>query len=162
MLSPTGNASRLNLGTFAEVEHEPLYSVLIGINGVGKSMLMKEVVDFFIDMRSCLYASDRKPSLAKLGQLRGIRYHIDGAECEVMRLERTFLVKIDGQIRSLKDIRLPLVVACHFGAFDKFPTQKVNGAIQTRYDVPYYKYVGAHVNGSMIRVLPLLSDCCLC
>lgn len=150
VLSPTGNASRLNLGTFAEVEHEPLYSVLIGTNGVGKSMLMKEVVDFFIDMRACLYASDRKPSLAKLGQLRGIRYHIDGTECEVIRLERTFLVKIDGKIRSLKDLRLPSVVACHFGAFDKFPTQKVNGAVQTRYDVPYYKYVGAHVNGSMI------------
>ena len=150
VLSPTGNASRLNLGICAEVEHELLYSVLIGINGVGKSMLMKEVVDFFIDMRSCLYASDRKPSLAKLGQLRGIRYHIDGVECEVIRLERTFLVKIDGKIRSLKDLRIPLVVACHFGAFDKFPTQKVNGAVQTRYDVPYYKYVGAHVNGSMI------------
>lgn len=150
VLSPTGNASRLNLGTFAEVEHEPLYSVLIGINGVGKSMLMKEVVDFFIDMRACLYASDRKPSLAKLGQLRGIRYHIDGTECEVIRLERTFLVKIDGKIHSIKDLRLPSVVACHFGAFDKFPTQKVNGAVQTRYDVPYYKYVGAHVNGSMI------------
>ena len=150
VLSPTGNASRLNLGTFAEVEHEPLYSVLIGINGVGKSMLMKEVVDFFIDMRACSYASDRKPSLTKLGQLRGIRYQIDGAECEVIRLERTFLVKIDGKIRSIKDLRFPSVVACHFGAFDKFPTQKVNGAVQTRYDVPYYKYVGAHVNGSMV------------
>ena len=150
VLSPTGNASRLNLGTFAEVEHEPLYSVLIGINGVGKSMLMKEVVDFFIDMRACSYASDRKPSLTKLGQLRGIRYHIDGAECEVIRLERTFLVKIDGKIRSIKDLRFPSVVACHFGAFDKFPTQKVNGAVQTKYDVPYYKYVGAHVNGSMV------------
>lgn len=42
------------------------------------------------------------------------------------------------------------MVACHFGAFDKFPTQKVNGSIQTKYDVPYYKYVGAHVNGNMI------------
>lgn len=26
----------------------------------------------------------------------------------------------------------------------------MNGSSQTRYDVPYYKYVGAHVNGNMI------------
>lgn len=60
------------------------------------------------------------------------------------------LTKINGHFCSLNDLRIPSIVACHFGAFDKFPTQKVNGSAQTRYDVPCYKYVGAHVNGSMI------------
>ena len=63
---------------------------------------------------------------------------------------RINIAKIDGHIRLLKDLRLPTIVACHFGAFEKFPTQKVNGSTQTKYDVPYYKYVGAHVNGNLI------------
>ena len=41
-------------------------------------------------------------------------------------------------------------MACHFGAFEKLPTQSVNGLSNNKYDVPFYKYVGAHVNGSMI------------
>lgn len=71
-------------------------------------------------------------------------------KCEVIRLNRSYVAKINGHIRPLKDLRLPSLVACHFGAFDKFPIQKVNGSEQTKYDVPFYKYVGAHVNGNMI------------
>ena len=149
-LSPTGKGNRISLGDFCGADGIPLYSVLIGINGVGKSTLMKEMIDFFIDLHSCVNESSSKQSLAKKGQLRGIRYHIDGMECEVIRLSKTFLAKINGVICVLKDLRLPSIVACHFGTFDKFPTQKVNGTAQTRYDVPYYKYVGAHVNGSII------------
>ena len=126
VLSSATKACRVNLGEFSQDEHIPLYSVLIGINGIGKSTLMKDIVDFFIDLRSYLNKSDTKPSLSKKGRLRGVRYHIDGAECEVIRLEKTFLAKIDGIIRDLKDLRIPSVVACHFGAFEKFPTQKVN------------------------------------
>lgn len=150
ILSPTGKVCRISLGTFGEVEEIPLYSVLIGINGIGKSTLMKEMIDFVIDLHSCVNDSSSKQSLSKKGQLRGIKYHIDGMECEVIRLGKTFLAKINGMICALKDLRLPSIVACHFGTFDKLPTQKVNGTAQTRYDVPYYKYVGAHVNGSMI------------
>ena len=65
-------------------------------------------------------------------------------------MENAFLAKIEGSIQPLMNLRFPSIVACHFGAFDKFPNQKVNGSVQTRYDVPYYKYVGAHINGSMI------------
>lgn len=150
VLSPAKNASCIPLGVFGKAVGLPLYSVLIGINGVGKSTLMKEIVDFFIDLHSFMNETTSKQSLAKVGLLRGIRYHIDGAECEVVRIERSYVAKIDGRICGLKELRLPSVLACHFGTFDKFPTQKVNGSVQTRYDVPYYKYVGAHVNGSMI------------
>lgn len=65
-------------------------------------------------------------------------------------MEKTFIAKIDGKLRPFKYLRLPSIVACHFGAFDKFPVQKVNGSAQTRYDIPQYKYVGAHVNGNLI------------
>ena len=111
---------------------------------------MKEIVDFFIDLNSCANVNKADRSLSKQGLVRGIKYHIDGMECEVIRLSKSYLAKINGQIAIFSDLKLPSLVACNFGAFDKFPIQKVNGYAQTRYDVPFYKYVGAHVNGNMI------------
>ena len=150
VLNPTGEVTVIGTGNFVESEGLPLYSVLIGTNGVGKSTLMKELVDFFIDLHACLQEDKQKHSIMKTGQLRGVKYHIDGVRCEVVRWEKSYIAKINGMLRKLSDLRLPSMVACHFGAFEKFPTQKANGATLTRYDVPYYKYVGAHVNGSMI------------
>ena len=149
LLSPTNNDNRICLGPFDGAAGSPLYSVLIGTNGVGKSMLMKELVDFFIDLHAYINQYDSKPSVYK-GRINSINYIIDGLECEVVRIKNNFIATIDGIIRPLRELRLPSIVACHFGAFDKFPIQTVNGFSQTKYDVPYYKYVGAHVNGNMI------------
>ena len=151
VLSADNNLTRINTGAFEEAQGLPLYSVLIGTNGVGKSMLMKEIVDFFIDLHACgNNDKDAKLSPANKGRLKGIKYHIDGVDCEVFRLEKNYFARVDGYFYPIQDLRFPSIVACHFGAFDKLPVQKVNGSAQTRYDVPYYKYVGAHVNGSMI------------
>lgn len=149
LLSPNNKGIRINVGSFEEVDTAPLYSVLIGTNGAGKSMLLKEIVDFFIDLHAYVRNTGKQLNAVK-GRLRGIKYHIDGVDCEVARLEKTYIVKINGYYQDIKELRLPSIVACHFGAFDKFPTQKVNGSQHTKYDVPYYKYVGAHVNGSLI------------
>lgn len=150
ILSPENTVNYIPLGSFDNATRLPLYSVLIGTNGVGKSSLMKEIVDFFIDLHACAKGLESKSSSANKGRLKGIRYHIDGVKCEVILLKKSYFAKVDGHICTLKDLRIPSLVACHFGAFDKFPTQKVNGSIQSRYDVPYYKYVGAHVNGNVI------------
>ena len=150
VLSPNGTVNQINVGTFSNPNHVPLYSLLIGSNGVGKSLLMKEIVDFFIDLHLCKNGKESKMTPINKIRLRGIRYHIDGLACEVIRLKKTYLVIIDGNIHYLSELRLPSIVACHFGAFDKFPTQRVDGSAQTKYDVPYYKYVGAHVNGSIV------------
>lgn len=150
LLSLKGEVNGINVGTFEEANKQPLFSVLIGTNGAGKSMLMKEIVDFFLDLHACINGTEQRISSANKGRLKGISYHIDGSDCEVIRLEKNYFVRIDGYFRSLKELRIPAIVACHFGAFDKLPIQKVNGSAQTKYDVPYYKYVGAHVNGSMI------------
>lgn len=150
LLSSIGEAKRLLIASFHNPDAEPLYSVLIGNNGVGKSTMLKEIVDFFIDLHAYTNGDKSKISSANKARLRGVKYHIDGVCCEVIRLGKTFISKIDDKLRSTKKLRLPLVVACNFGAFDKFPVQRVNGSSQTRYDVPYYKYVGAHVNGNMI------------
>ena len=150
ILSPSQNVNYINVGSFDDPEAFPLYSILIGTNGAGKSSLMKELVDFFIDLHAYVNKSESKLSSSNKGRLKGVRYHIDGVECEVIKLGKNYFAKIDGHIRLLEDLRLPTIVACHFGAFEKFPTQKINGSTQTKYDVPYYKYVGAHVNGNLI------------
>ena len=150
ILSSSQNVNYINISSFDKPEDFPLYSILIGTNGAGKSSLMKELVDFFIDLHAYVNNSEARLSTSNKGRLKGVRYHIDGVECEVIKLEKNYIAKIDGHIRLLKDLRLPTIVACHFGAFEKFPTQKVNGSTQTKYDVPYYKYVGAHVNGNLI------------
>ena len=150
ILSPSQNVNYINVGSFEDPEAFPLYSILIGTNGAGKSSLMKELVDFFIDLHAYVNKSESRLSSSNKGRLKGVRYHIDGVECEVIKLGKNYFAKIDGYIRLLEDLRLPTIVACHFGAFEKFPTQKINGSTQTKYDVPYYKYVGAHVNGNLI------------
>ena len=150
LTTPQGKASRLPIASFNSPRQVPLYSVLIGCNGVGKSSMLKEIVDFFVDLHAYIHDVKPKMSSANRARLKGVRYHIDGACCEVIRLGRTFLAKIDNRLLASKNLRLPSIVACNFGAFDKFPVQKVNGSALTRYDVPYYKYVGAHVNGNMI------------
>lgn len=150
LLSPKNEANGIYLGSFEEADKHPLFSVLIGANGAGKSILMKEIVDFFIDLHACIDGAEQRLQSPNKGRLKGIRYHIDGIECEVIRLGKNYYARIDGYFRTLKDLRLPSIVACHFGAFDKLPVQTINGSAQTRYDVPWYKYVGAHVNGSMI------------
>lgn len=150
ILSPSQNVNYINVGSFDAPEAFPLYSILIGTNGAGKSSLMKELVDFFIDLHAYVNKSEARLSSSNKCRLKGVKYHIDGVECEVIKLGKNYFAKIDGYIRLLEDLRLPTIVACHFGAFEKFPTQKINGSTQTKYDVPYYKYVGAHVNGNLI------------
>lgn len=149
-VSSNNKVNNINVGSFEDSSSSPLYSVLIGVNGSGKSSLMKEIIDFFVDLHSCMNQAQTKSLSTSKGRLKGIRYYIDGVECEVVRLEKNYFARINRQVRELKELRLPTIVACHFGAFDKFPTQRVNGSVLTKYDVPYYKYVGAHVNGSMI------------
>ena len=150
ILSPSQKVNYINVGSFDDPEAFPLYSILIGTNGAGKSSLMKERVDFFIDLHAYVNKSEARLSSSNKCRLKGVKYHIDGVECEVIKLGKNYFAKIDGYIRLLEDLRLPTIVACHFGAFEKFPTQKINGSTQTKYDVPYYKYVGAHVNGNLI------------
>lgn len=150
LLTPQGKATRLPIASFGCQDKVSLYSVIIGCNGVGKSTMLKEMVDFFVDLHAYINNFKQKMSSANKARLKGVKYHIDGVCCEVIRIGRTFLTKIDNKFLASKKLRVPTIVACNFGAFDKFPVQKVNGSSQTRYDVPYYKYVGAHVNGNMI------------
>lgn len=150
LLSSQGKAYRLPIGMFDNTSKSPLYSVLIGSNGVGKSTMLRDIVDFFIDLHTYVHGNSPKILAGNKSKLKGIKFHIDGVCFEVIKLGKTFLAKVGDKLLLHKDLRLPSIVACNFGAFDKFPIQKITSNSQTRYNVPYYKYVGAHVNDNMI------------
>lgn len=144
--------SRMNVSAFTSADKSPLYSVLIGKNGSGKSTLLRELVEFFIDLH--VYAegstSKQKRSQKSHTEIVGIKYWIDGQSCVVVKLNNEYRATVGGSRRSIHELRIPNVVACNFGTFDKFPVQSVSGYRVSRYDTPCYKYVGAHVSGSMV------------
>lgn len=100
ILSPEKIVNSIAIGSFDEIERSPLYSVLIGTNGVGKSSLMKEIVDFFIDLHTYANESQSKLTSVNKGRLKGVMYHIDGVKCEVIKLKKGYWAKIDGQFRT--------------------------------------------------------------
>lgn len=135
----------------------PVYSVIIGRNGIGKSSMLRAIVDFFIDLRSSI-ESTKKPRInaSKLFfSIEGLDYIIDGIDCQVVKVNGEYLSTMDNALRALKYLRFPSIVACHFGAFNKFPTQTMTDDVKTKYDVDHYKYVGSYVNGNMISI-PLI------
>ena len=85
LLSPKKEVNGIDIGSFEEANKQPLFSVLIGTNGAGKSMLMKEIVDFFLDLHACINGTEQRISSANKGRLKGISYHIDDLDCEVIR-----------------------------------------------------------------------------
>lgn len=149
VLTPSNKIESIKISDFSLYQQSPYYSVLIGSNGVGKSSLLSDIVDFFLELYDCSKDPSHVKKIYK-GKLIGVRYHVDGQKCFIIRLSQLCLVKINGTFCTVDNLRLPIIVACHFGAFEKFHNQSVNNSGRTKYDVPYYKYVGAHVNGNVI------------
>lgn len=145
---------RMNLNTTSLLQNKPLYSVLIGLNGIGKSSILRCLVDFFTDLYHSVHDENKEYGVTKINtylSVLGIAYSIDGVSCKVIRVENEYIACIDNKIRPLKYLRFPKIIATHFGAFDKLPLQPVNlGTARNRYDIPIYSYVGARASGNVI------------
>lgn len=149
ILTENSTINSINVGDFNISQQSPFFSVFIGANGVGKSSLLSEIADFFIEVHGHAI-NETKNVLNYKKNIVAIKYYIDGLDCLLIRYGKTCLAKVDGCVCALKYLRLPTIIACHYGAFEKFHNQSINGLGKTKYDVPYYKYVGAHINGNMI------------
>lgn len=78
LLDSFGELQKIKLTNTTPEEDSAYYSIMIGMNGVGKSRLLREVVDFIVDLQSFVLLETNGALRSKPGKLRGIRYQSDG------------------------------------------------------------------------------------
>lgn len=97
------------------------FSLLIGVNGVGKTTILRSIIDFFIDFHEYYNHNGYRMTPRKNIQVVGVKYQANGNSYYVYKNdnEKKFYVN-DSDILN-KVIPIPNIVASCFGVFDKFP-----------------------------------------
>lgn len=132
---------------FGDVDNEDhrYFSLFIGMNGVGKSTFLREIIDFFIDSQ---YGKSRRTDSQQV-KILSLRYAMGGHEYEIVRNEKNRFYFTKDYV-SVGKPEYPLIIASTMGMFDKFPINSTNPLRRkSRYDVPFYKYVGPKANNNM-------------
>lgn len=127
------------------------YTLLIGENGVGKSLILEAIVDFlfYVWVSYTMYSMVRR---SKYIFCTTLIYYMNEAVCKLDWQEGSLHFYIDGEERSVLLDYLPRIVATSFSICDKF---KVPGS-KEREQFHFYKYIGAKVNGNMISPTSIL------
>ena len=138
------SAITVNFGDADNKDHR-YFSLFIGMNGVGKSTLLREIIDFFIDSQ---YGKSRKTEGQQV-RIISLKYAIEGHVYQIEKDEKNvFSCRCDMK-RTAKP-KYPLIIASTMGMFDKFPLNSQNPLRRKgRYDVSFYKYVGPKANNNM-------------
>lgn len=131
------------------VEDNMRYSMIIGPNGVGKSCLLRAIIDFWFDYddyreRGKILGYNSRSSRFFIKELT---YCLEGKRISISRNGRRFLFKLwdnDGCILDDEYVSIPNIIAVHYGLYDRFPikTKKRNR--------DFYKYVGAKASSNFI------------
>lgn len=113
-----------------------LISVIIGRNGIGKSYLLRAIVEIFRTIDALIHR-DEDIKIPNLDYRFGVKYYLDGHEYAITDIHagltpvgrnvgHTFLFKVDNQNATWQDIRLPQrIIASSMTIADKFPTPSV-------------------------------------
>lgn len=134
------------------------FSLLLGKNGVCKSSLFRELIEFFIDARG---RSNRvKKSHVEIHR---VKYLIDGHIYEIDKYGRKITYLKDGDSIYRDEMEFPIIVASTMGMFDKFPINSKPNYKNGRYDSRFYHYVGPKASSNMFTsktnvILQQLSD----
>lgn len=127
-------------------------SLLIGKNGVGKSYMLRAIIDFLIEFNHYINHSQKRSYKNSRYRILSLRYILGNHEYIITRETGKFLTKIDGFFTSSSDIVLPRIIAAHFGLYDRFPIKS------ERYDVDIYNYVGTKAGGNFISTNNIITQ----
>lgn len=119
------------------------FSLLIGVNGVGKTTILRGIVDFFIDFHEYYNHDGYRVTSRKNIQVVGVKYQANGNSYYVCKNENEKKFYVNDSDILNRNIPIPNIVASCFGVFDKFPIKNTMSLSTNRYNVPFYTYVGA-------------------
>lgn len=127
------------------------YTLLIGENGVGKSLILEAIVDFlfYVWVSYTMYSMVRRPKYIFCTTLI---YYMNEAVCKLDWREGRLHFYIDGDESSVLLDYLPRIVTTSFSICDKFKVPRS----EERELFHFYKYIGAKVNGNMISPTSIL------
>lgn len=126
------------------------FSLFIGNNGVGKSSLLHEIVEFFIDAYNSIGTRDKN-----YVNILSLAYEQDDVVYRILRNASAFEYYKDDEKVGSNEIPFPIIIATTSGLFDKFPVKKKpqkdkeKKDKEDRYNKAFYKYVGPKVNNNM-------------
>lgn len=137
------------------------FSLLIGLNGVGKSTTLRELIDFFVDFNKYYEAYfnnssklfRKKKITEKYLQVTGVSFLSNSQIYEIKKsVEGKFFV--NGSSELPQGFPFPNIVASCFGISDKFPIKNIlsSSSRANKYDVPFYTYVGARASSNIFSV----------
>lgn len=134
------------------------FSLLIGVNGVGKSSILRGIIDFFIDFHEYCYGGDKayRKITKKNVQVVGVKYTANHEVYDVWKNDNEKMFFVNDSDRFDRDIPIPNIVASCFGVFDKFPIKNTMSSSMTRYNVPFYTYIGARAANNTFSVVSTL------
>ena len=119
------------------------FSLLIGVNGVGKTTILRSIIDFFIDFHEYYNHDGYRMTTRKNIQVVGVKYQANGNSYYVCKNENEKKFYVNDSDILNQNISIPNIVASCFGVFDKFPIKNTMSLSTNRYNVPFYTYVGA-------------------
>ena len=124
------------------------HTLLIGPNGVGKSSLLRDIIDIFIEAQSwSRYLRPRKNAV----QIKLLEYNIHGNIYSLERLKGECRLFRNNQPVDYSDMEFPMIIASSMGLFDKFPVNSSNNSStsSSRYNHENYCYVGPKASSNM-------------
>lgn len=146
------------------IEENTQYSMIIGPNGVGKSCLLRAIIDFWFDYDD--YKEYGKITLYRRIHttrfiIKELTYSLRDKIIRISRNGRRFSCKIEDNDGNIIDDELPTtpnIIAVHYGLFDRFPIKS------RKKNRDFYKYVGAKAASNFITannvVTQILSTLC--
>lgn len=123
------------------------HTLLIGPNGVGKSSLLRDIIDIFIEAQSwSRHLRPRKNAV----QIKLLEYQINGNKYSLERSKGVCSLYKNNIPVEYDDMEFPLIMASSMGLFDKFPVNNTNSiSSSSRYNHKNYCYVGPKASSNM-------------